>query len=111
MLKSFPINFFIKWWFVFSYDNITNAISQAKIQIANHPQFLCQKTQIQAKLAAAKSRDDYKKELLEVLSQLSEEDTVTDSEIPTNYDAQDPYDGYNLELSSEDIEAIQRSLE
>ncbi|KAB1213290.1 Vacuolar-processing enzyme [Morella rubra] len=92
----------------------------AKLQIAKHLQFLSKKSQIQPKLAAVQSHDDYKKELLEVLSQLSEEDTVEDTatfsafpDISSQYEdnAQNPYAGYELELSIEEIEALQRSFD
>lgn len=67
----------------------------------------------------AKSREDYKKELVDVLSQLSEDGNINKSDYADNFynipivedfeDAQDPYVDYDLDHSL-DINAISRQL-
>jgi len=97
----------VKWWDKYTYDNIITKINKlCTEQFLASNQFLVKKNINQAKLASSSSKHEFKKHLLETLSQLSDdEDENKDEPVLAGYaqdpyaDSQDPYADYaDLEL-------------
>jgi hypothetical protein len=93
---SFTIS--VKWWDKYDNDDIiTKIIGLSKNQSTDQNQFLLKKSINQAKLASSSSKQEFRKHLLETLSQLSD-DEDKDEPVLAGY-SQDPYADYaDLEL-------------
>lgn len=89
----------VKWWDRYTYDDIITKINKlCTDQFLASNQFLIKKSINHAKLAPSSSKHEFKKHLLETLSQLSDdEDENEDEPILAGYsqdpcaDSQDPY--------------------
>jgi DNA primase len=82
----------VKWWDKYTYDYIITKINKlCTEQFLASNQFLVKKNINQAKLVSSSSKHEFKKHLLETLSQLSDdEDENEDEPVLAGY-AQDPY--------------------
>jgi hypothetical protein len=90
----------VKWWDRYTYDNIITKINKlCTEQFLASNQFLVKKNINQAKLASSSSKHEFKKHLLETLSQLSDDENENEDEPVLAGYAQDPYEDYtDLEL-------------
>jgi len=83
----------IKWWDKYDYDDIiTKIMGLSRNQSTDQNQFLLKKSINQAKLASSSSKQEFRKHLLETLSQLSD-DEDEDEPVLAGY-SQDPYADY-----------------
>jgi len=94
--------FKLKWWNKFNFNHICQELQKKTYSSQTEgSNFLLEKSQVQCQLASILDRKQLKKQLLEVASQISddENDTIMESSYP-NYkthpeafqDSQDPYD-------------------
>ena len=93
--------FTLKWWNKFNFDHICQELqkktSSSQTESSN---FFLEKGQVQCQLASVSDRKQLKKQLLEVASQISDEDDIVMESSSPNYrthleafqDSQDPYD-------------------
>jgi DNA primase len=80
----------VKWWDRYTYDDIITKINKlCTEQFLASNQFLVKKNINQAKLASSSSKHEFKKHMLETLSQLSDDEDEDESVLPRY--AQDPY--------------------
>jgi len=86
--------------YIYIYDDIITKINKlCTEQFLASNQFLVKKNINQAKLASSSSKHEFKKHLLETLSQLSDDENKNEDEPVLAGYAQDPYKDYtDLEL-------------
>jgi hypothetical protein len=80
----------VKWWDKYDYNDIITKITKLCMdQFLASNQFLVKKGINQAKLASSSSKHEFKKHMLETLSQLSDDEDEDEPVLPRY--SQDPY--------------------